>query len=161
MRRAPSRSRWRLRLLRARGVRRVRQAVGDAANGLLRRVRRRQRAQRPRAGVDPAKKSAKRARQRVLFVFVRRTFGGGRGRRVFLPARAVFGLVFRRLQFRFFRVGDLVWPDCAEKRFDPLAISRASPRFSATAGRGQWRFFAGGNIPCKCRAWWACQNFAA
>src|ERR1017187_1412900 len=115
MRRAPSRSHWRLRLLRTRAVRRMREDFRDATTGVLRQLRRRARAKRPGFGIDFAEEPAKRAGQRVLFVSVRRTFRGGRGWRAFLSPGAVSGLVHRRVRPRLYCVGHLVWPDCAEK----------------------------------------------
>src|ERR1039458_573900 len=110
MRRAPSRSHWRLRLLRTRAVRRMREDFRDATTGLLRQLRRRARAKRPGVGIDFAEEPAKRADQRVLFVSVRRPFGGSAGRRAFLFASAVSRLVHRRMQHRLYCVGHLGWP---------------------------------------------------
>jgi hypothetical protein len=115
MHRAPSRSRRRLRLLRTRALRRLRQTKHDRTHDLLRQLRRRARAQRYGVTIDSSEKPAKRAGQRVLFLSVRRTFGGGRGRRVVLSARAVSDLVHRRMWRRFYCVGNLVWPDCTKK----------------------------------------------
>ena len=66
--------------------------------------------------INFAKEPAKRAGQCVLFLPLRRTFGGGHGGCVFLFARAISNLVHRRLQSRLHRVRHLVWTDCTEAK---------------------------------------------
>ena len=88
MRHAPNRGRRRLRLVRTRVVRRVRQIFRDAAHGLLRPLWRRPHPCRAGDGIDPAEERAKRPGQRVLSLFVRRVVAGGGGRRMVLSALA-------------------------------------------------------------------------
>lgn len=88
-----------------------------AAPGLFRKLRDGADPGRQGHGIDLAKEPAKRARQRLLFLPVRRPFGGGRDRRMVLHASAFFDLVYRWLQRGLYRLGNLVWPDCAETEF--------------------------------------------
>ena len=109
--RAPKRGRRRLRLLWTRTLRRLREALRHATNGLLRQLRRRAHSRRPGDGIDFAEEPAKRAGQCALFLPVRRAVaGGGNGCEV-LSAFAVPDLVHNRLRCRFHRVRILVWPD--------------------------------------------------
>ena len=147
--RAPNRGRRRLRLVRTRAVRRLCQAVADATHGLLRQLRRRAHARRPGDGIDLAEEPAKRAGQRALLVSVRRAFGGGRSRRVFLFAVTVPDLVLRRMQCRLRCIGNLVWPDRGEEILNqPRELFLQENDFIAVRLR-EMDDFAGGSLPGK------------
>lgn len=91
-------------------MRRLRQAFGDTTHGLLGRVRGGAGARRQGDAIDPAKEPAKRTGQCILLLPLRRTFGGGHGRRMVLSAVTVPDCVHGGLHRRFCCLGDLVWP---------------------------------------------------
>ena len=137
MRHTPFRGRRRLRLLRTRAVRRLRQVLRDATHGLLRRLRRRPHVRRPGDGIDFAEEPAKRASQRALLLSLRRIVGGRRSRRLFLFAVTVPDLVLRRMQPRFHRIRNLVWPDCPKSQIVNKQNFQPRIHFNAKTPRGK------------------------